>query len=429
MQVPVRVYVIVTLLVATSALVLGGAVNRVWTPEANGRTILLAAILVAMIVGADLFDTDLPLESVRVTVSVASSLCFASAISLGPYYGGLVAGIGALSVELIQRRPAIKLSVNVTNYILSTFLAGWAYTSFADLSSSPIASTRNILVTIASAMVFNVVNSGIIAIVLSQVVNTTPWRMWRNNIRGVAFESLSLPTLGALVPILYDQNPIGVFLVIVPLLGPYLSFRRYGQIHDETRSTIELVANMIDRRDPYTSEHSKRVTDYVTMIINEVDILSFEEREVILAASPVHDLGKIGTSDVVLSKPGKLTDEEREIIKVHAAEGAAVLGILSMYRDAARVVRHHHERWDGTGYPDGLAGENIPIGSRIIAVADTYDAMTSDRVYRKALSHSVALAEIRRSSGSQFDPEIVAAFLRVMHAQPVVLEVPALRPI
>jgi HD-GYP domain-containing protein (c-di-GMP phosphodiesterase class II) len=398
-------------------------------PDANGRTILLAAILIAMIVGADLFDTDLPLESVRVTVSVASSLCFASAISLGPYYGGLVAGIGALSVELIQRRPAIKLSVNVTNYILSTFMAGWAFTSFATMSLSPIASTRNIVLTIVSAMIFNAVNSGIIAIVLSQVVNTTPWRMWRNNVRGVVFESLSLPTLGALVPILYDQNPIGVFLVIVPLLGPYLSFRRYGQIHDETRSTIELVANLIDRRDPYTAEHSKRVTDYVTMIIDEFDVLSFEEREVILAASPVHDLGKIGTSDLVLSKPGKLTDEEREIIKEHAAEGAAVLGILSMYRDAAKVVRHHHERWDGTGYPDGLAGENIPIGSRIIAVADTYDAMTSDRVYRKALSHAVALAEIRRSSGSQFDPVIVDAFLRGMHAQPAALEVPSLRPI
>jgi HD-GYP domain-containing protein (c-di-GMP phosphodiesterase class II) len=427
-QVPTKVYAIVVTLVAACAFVLGVAGTRVWMPSVDSETILLAAVLIALIIGADLFDTDLPLASVRVTVSVASSLCFASAISLGPYYGALVAGIGALSVELFQRRPAIKLSVNVTNYILSTFMAGWAYTSFADLSSTPIASTRNIAVTVTAAMVFNVVNSGIIAIVLSQVVSTSPWRMWRSNLRGVAFESLSLPTLGALVPVLYAQNPVGVLLVVIPLLGPYLSFRRYGQIHQETRSTIELVANLLDRRDPYTAEHSKRVTDYVMMIINELALLSFEEREVILAASPVHDLGKIGTTDLVLSKPGKLTEDEREIIKAHAAEGAAILGILSMYRDAASVVRHHHERWDGTGYPDGLAGDAIPIGSRIIAVADTYDAMTSDRVYRKALSHVVALAEIRRGSGTQFDPVIVDAFLRSMHAQPVAIEVPNFRP-
>jgi HD-GYP domain-containing protein (c-di-GMP phosphodiesterase class II) len=427
-QVPTKVYAIVVTLVAACAFVLGVAGTRVWMPSVDSETILLAAVLIALIIGADLFDTDLPLASVRVTVSVASSLCFASAISLGPYYGALVAGIGALSVELFQRRPAIKLSVNVTNYILSTFMAGWAYTSFADLSSTPIASTRNIAVTVTAAMVFNVVNSGIIAIVLSQVVSTSPWRMWRSNLRGVAFESLSLPTLGALVPVLYAQNPVGVLLVVIPLLGPYLSFRRYGQIHQETRSTIELVADLLDRRDPYTAEHSKRVTDYVMMIINELALLSFEEREVILAASPVHDLGKIGTTDLVLSKPGKLTEDEREIIKAHAAEGAAILGILSMYRDAASVVRHHHERWDGTGYPDGLAGDAIPIGSRIIAVADTYDAMTSDRVYRKALSHVVALAEIRRGSGTQFDPVIVDAFLRSMHAQPVAIEVPNFRP-
>ncbi len=428
MQVPARIYVLVILLAAASAAVLGLASPHVWMPNMNPDRVFLGVTLIALIIAADFFDTDLPLASARITVSVASSLCFAAAISLGPSIGALVAGIGALTVEVIQRRPAIKLSVNVANYVLSTFLSGWMYTSIADLNHSPIASTTNIGATLISAMVFNVVNSGIIAVVLSQVLGTTPWRMWRNNIRGVAFESLSLPTLGAMVPVLYQQNPIGVLLVVVPLLGPYLSFRRYGQIHLETKSTIELVANLLDRRDPYTAEHSKRVLDYVEMIIERLDILSFEEREVILAAAPVHDIGKIGTTDFVLSKPGKLTDAEREIIKEHSAEGASILGILSMYREAADVVLHHHERWDGTGYPSGLAGTEIPIGSRVIAVADTYDAMTSDRVYRKALPHHVAMAEIRRGSGSQFDPEIVEAFIRAMEGERVAVEVPTFHP-
>jgi putative nucleotidyltransferase with HDIG domain len=214
-----------------------------------------------------------------------------------------------------------------------------------------------------------------------------------------------------------------VLFVVIPLLGPYFSFRRYAQIHHETRSTIELVADMLDRRDPYTAEHSKRVTEFVEMIMAQLDGLTFEDREVILAASPVHDIGKIGTTDFVLSKPGKLTDEERGIIQEHAAEGASILGILSMYREASWVVRHHHERWDGMGYPDGLSGSDIPIGARVIAVADTYDAMTSDRVYRKALSHQVAMAEIRRGAGSQFDPTIVEAFMRAMGEQSVAVEI------
>jgi putative nucleotidyltransferase with HDIG domain len=427
-QVPARIYAIVVLLAAACAVVLGVAAPHTWMPGIDSHTIFLAGILIVLIIAADFFDTDLPLASVRITVSVASSLCFASAISLGPSLGAVVAGIGALTVEIIQRRPVIKLSVNVANYVLSTFMSGWAYISLADLNHTPIATTNNIAATVVAAIVFNVVNSGIIAIVLSQVVGTTPWRMWRNNIRGVAFESLTLPTLGALVPVLYQQNPVGVLLVVIPLLGPYLSFRRYGQIHRETRSTIEMVADLLDRRDPYTAEHSKRVMGYVEMIIDELDGLTFEEREVILAAAPVHDIGKIGTTDFVLSKPGKLTDEEREIIKEHAAEGASILGILSMYHEASLVVRHHHERWDGAGYPSGLSGADIPIGSRVIAVADTFDAMTSDRVYRKALPSHVALAEIRRGAGTQFDPAIVDAFLRGMQGRRVGAEVPTFRP-
>ena len=416
-------------LAAACAAVLGLATPHVWMPDINRDSIFLGVILIGLIIAADFFDTDLPLASIRITVSVASSLCFASAISLGPSLGALVAGIGALTVEIIQRRPAIKLSVNVANYVLSTFLSGWAYSTLADLHQTPISSTTNIAATVLAAMVFNVVNSGIIAIILSQVVDTTPWRMWRNNIRGVAFESLSLPTLGALVPVLYQQNPVGVLLVVVPLLGPYLSFKRYGQIHRETRTTIELVADLLDRRDPYTAEHSKRVTEYVSMIMDELDGLTFEDREVILAAAPIHDIGKIGTTDFVLRKPGKLTDDEREIVQEHAAEGASILGILSMYHEASHIVRHHHERWDGAGYPTGLSGVDIPIGSRVIAVADTYDAMTSDRVYRKALPHHVALSEIRRGAGSQFDPRIVDAFLRAMQGQRLPVEVASFRPV
>lgn len=423
MQIPARIYTLVIALTTSCALLLAVLGPRLWAPPVDSSTLTLSAILIVLIVTTEYFATDLPWASVRISISVSSSLCFASAISLGPSLGALVAGVAALSAELLQRRAPIKLCVNVSNYILSAFFSGLVYTSLADFHSLPIASTRNISATLVAAVAFNLVNSGVMALVLSQVVGTTFLQAWRNNIRGVAFETLSLPTLGALVPVLYAQNPVDVLFVVIPLLGPYLSFKRYAQIHHETRSTIELVADMLDRRDPYTAEHSKRVTEYVEMIMAQLDGLTFEDREIILAAAPVHDIGKIGTTDFVLSKPGKLTDEEREIIKEHSAEGASILGILSMYHEASRVVRHHHERWDGMGYPAGLCGTDIPIGSRVIAVADTYDAMTSDRVYRKALSHQVAVAEIRRGAGSQFDPTVVEAFMRAMGEQAVAVEI------
>jgi HD-GYP domain-containing protein (c-di-GMP phosphodiesterase class II) len=132
--------------------------------------------------------------------------------------------------------------------------------------------------------------------------------------------------------------------------------------------------------------------------------------EAIIAAAHVHDLGKVGSRDGSLKKPGALSDEERQEIEQHAAIGAEIVGGLEAYTQSLETIRHHHERWDGTGYPDGLAGERIPLGARIIAVADAFDAMTSDRVYRSALSPDVAFAELGKGRDTQFDPQIVDLF-------------------
>ena len=136
-----------------------------------------------------------------------------------------------------------------------------------------------------------------------------------------------------------------------------------------------------------------------------------EEIDLIVSAAQVHDLGKISIDNRILFKEGRLTDEERRQVNTHSAAGAELAGQFSMYGAGAAIIRHHHERWDGSGYPDGLAGDAIPLGARIIAVADVYDAMTSDRPYRAALSHEVAVSELMRGSGSQFDATVVEAFL------------------
>jgi HD-GYP domain-containing protein (c-di-GMP phosphodiesterase class II) len=132
--------------------------------------------------------------------------------------------------------------------------------------------------------------------------------------------------------------------------------------------------------------------------------------EAIIAAAHVHDLGKVGSRDGSLKKPGELSAEERLEIEQHAAIGAEIVSRLEAYTQSVDTIRHHHERWDGTGYPDGLEGERIPLGARIIAVADAFDAMTSDRVYRAALPIDVAFAELAKGRGTQFDPQIVDLF-------------------
>ena len=173
---------------------------------------------------------------------------------------------------------------------------------------------------------------------------------------------------------------------------------------------MEGLANALERRDAYTYRHSIRVTEHVRTILGAMPQIPRPTAEAIIAAAHVHDLGKVGSRDGSLKKPGELSAEERQEIEQHAAIGAEIVSRLEAYKQSVDTIRHHHERWDGTGYPDGLEGEQIPLGARIIAVADAFDAMTSDRVYRAALPVDVAFAELAKGRGTQFDPQIVDVF-------------------
>lgn len=181
------------------------------------------------------------------------------------------------------------------------------------------------------------------------------------------------------------------------------------------REVIDRLAMAAEYRDDDTGEHARRVGELSARIAAELG-LPRDDVETIRLAAPLHDLGKIGISDLILLKPGKLTPEEFETIKDHTRIGAQVLsGSSSPLLSAAECIAlSHHERWDGSGYPQQLAGEAIPLYGRIVAVADVYDALTSERPYKVAMSHDAATAEIVRMSGSQFDPQIVEAFLRAV---------------
>ncbi len=177
-------------------------------------------------------------------------------------------------------------------------------------------------------------------------------------------------------------------------------------------NAITALAYALEAKDVYTSGHSQRVTEVSVAIAKELG-LPKESLEKIRLTGLVHDIGKIGVRESVLNKPGSLTEEEYEHIKLHSETGEHILNPIVEDEEILKAVRHHHERYDGQGYPDGLKGEQIPQLARIIAVADTFDAMTSERPYRKAMSKEVACAEVERCRGTQFDPEAADAFLEV----------------
>ncbi len=215
-------------------------------------------------------------------------------------------------------------------------------------------------------------------------------------------------------------------LALLSTLGSQAALAIYNAQLYEMREqalldTITALAHAIEAKDNYTINHCEKITGRAVALAQAM-ALPQQEIENIRLGSILHDVGKIGIPDAILNKPGRLTGEEYEIIKQHAVIGARIVQSVGALHDVAPIVRHHQERYDGSGYPDGLSGEDIPLGARIIAVVDAYGAMTEDRVYRKALGHHRAIEELKRCAGTQFDPMIVEAFIRLLEDRPDLAE-------
>jgi PAS domain S-box-containing protein/putative nucleotidyltransferase with HDIG domain len=188
------------------------------------------------------------------------------------------------------------------------------------------------------------------------------------------------------------------------------SYRELRQLHD---GLIHSFVNAIDAKSPWTKGHSERVTEYALAIGTAMGF-GGEEINILRNASLLHDIGKIGTYDVILDNPKKLSPEEHDLINLHPVKGEAILNPIKQLEAVLPIIRHHHEQMDGTGYPDGLKGEDIPLFARILCVADSFDSMTSDRPYRPARNKEYAISELKICSGTQFDPAVVKAFLDII---------------
>jgi putative nucleotidyltransferase with HDIG domain len=191
----------------------------------------------------------------------------------------------------------------------------------------------------------------------------------------------------------------------------------YEQIQENYLKTITALAFALDAKDSYTRQHSENVTKYAVAIAKELN-LDPSETEHIRRAGLLHDIGKIGIRDNVLLKPAKLSEDEYNDIKNHPYKGEVIVNALPFLKEEAKLIKHHHEHFDGTGYPDKISGQDIERGARILAVADSFDAMIENRVYRKAIGVTGAIEELKKNRGKQFDPEIVDAFLRILEKNP-----------
>jgi HD-GYP domain-containing protein (c-di-GMP phosphodiesterase class II) len=221
------------------------------------------------------------------------------------------------------------------------------------------------------------------------------------------------------VVILYQDRPWAVLLVLLPLVAIYLSYANAARLTEASRNTLQLLANLVDARDPYTAKHSRRVAQYALIIARQMH-LPLPQQETLWVAATIHDLGKLAIPESLLLKAGQLDAREWEQMRSHPATGANLIGGLPILQEAQEIMACHHEHYDGTGYPEGKAGDEIPLPARILAVADALDAMTSERPYRGPRSLTEAFAEIGACAGTQFDPRVVEAALA---ARPLLEEV------
>ncbi|MGH7604511.1 MAG: HD-GYP domain-containing protein [Gemmatimonadaceae bacterium] len=318
----------------------------------------------------------------------------------------------ALASQLLAKRDRLKAIFNVAQETLAVALAILAYLALGGGPLHAIGESGSLSL-FALFLVFFATNSICVSGALGIVGERSPWAIWKENtLKALPYDFLSLPVILFFVWTYTQYGTVGAFVFAVPLLGLRQLYKVTGQLEQTNRELLELMVAAIEARDPYTSGHSRRVADKARLIARATGLRD-RDTERIVAAALLHDVGKIHeVFGPILSKPGRLTPEEQVIMRTHPIKSAELAQKVTELRDVVPLIRHHHENWDGTGYPDGLKGEAIPLGSRIIMFADTIDAMTTDRPYRAALDAMSVRKELLRFRGTQFDPQICDALLR-----------------
>lgn len=390
--------------------------------------LVLILIFAVLAFFAEIFE----IAVVRSTHGVSTSITlYCAALFIGGppaiiwaiLFGTLPAEI-VLRSHYLPKRP-FDFFARVAFNTSQTLLCGWlAIETFKLLGGHPppYPTTSSFLPPTLAFAVYEIANTALVSgiITLTQRTNFTYFLKFK--LKNLLWHFLALGVLSILIAVVYSVSPWNMTLVLIPLVLVHIALRGYMKLRQESQRTIEKMVQMLHERDHYTGEHSEAVADLAVKLARELQ-LPEDQIELVRLAALVHDIGKVAIPDDILNKPGPLTPGERALVEQHTIVGYELLKNLEMYREVAPLVKYEHERWDGTGYPERLKGDQIPIGARIIHVADVYHALTSDRIYRRSQGKpdhyepAEAVRIIQELSGHHFDPQVVDALVRVIAAE------------
>jgi len=418
-----RIYVTTIVLAGTGAI--SQALYSAYTNPIDHGWFILAAL--TLLTGS--FTVNLP--SIPATISVSEAFIFSSVLLFGPAAGTLTVALDGLVISFwLQRRKreVYKALFNTSAPAVSVWVTAHVFFGLARIPPLSVASVSTsflfVPLIIFTASYF-FLNSWLTAIAVSLERPRSIFQIWRGDFLWLSLNFFSGASAAFLLVSISPGVTISSVTIILPLLVvSYLTFsttmerisdadRHVAELSKLHVSTIETLAMAIDAKDQITWGHIRRVQIGAMRLAEAVGVRHEKLMRAIEAAALLHDMGKLAVPEYILNKPGKLSPSEFDRMKLHASVGAEILSAIKFPYPVVPIVRHHHENWDGTGYPAGLAGTDIPIGARILAVADCFDALTSDRPYRPRLSTAAALDELRLRRGTMYDPFIVDVFVRL----------------
>jgi putative nucleotidyltransferase with HDIG domain len=380
----------------------------------------------------------LKIPSIDVLLSVSEVFTFSCVLLFGPEMGALTVAVDGLLLSYRAKHSVPQTIFNFGNLSLSVWLSGHLFfaTSGVPPLFTALSAPNELIVPLALlAATYFTLNSGLTATVIAIESRRTAIEVWRQHFMPLAPTYAAGASVALLLVVALRQVHFSVIALILPLLLiSYLTMRSsFGRVEDSKRhveklntmylSTVETLATAIDAKDEVTHGHIRRVQAAAMGLAKELGMTDETTLKAIEAAALLHDTGKIAVPEHILNKPGKLTPAEFEKMKLHAPIGAEILASIDFPYPVVPIVRHHHENWDGTGYPDGLRGEDIPIGARILSVVDCFDALTSDRPYRARMTDEAAIAILLERRGTMYDARIVDTFIGA-HARLMPSETP-----
>jgi hypothetical protein len=420
MKLPVRAKVFILVIVVLCFASLGYAAVSAVSPTVS--QLALFGFFVTVAVLADIYATRIP--AYRWEISSCIAIKLASLFILGLPLSIFLTFTSTLLSEVLLRWKRAKegwssfvlpVSFN-TGQLVVTMVGAGLVLQFSGHHILPLRGSSQFFLASLVCLVYLLLNLSLVTGIVSLTTGKRFFSSLLKSLQAVAVQCFVLCVLALLITVLYSFSIGYILLALVPLVLVHASFRSYLKLRTEARKTFESIARILDERDHYTAVHSNDVAKLAVAIAREMK-LSEEAIEKIDVAARVHDIGKVAVPDSILLKPGGLTDEEWTMMKRHSVVSAELIGGLEIYAPVADSVRHEHERWDGSGYPDGLEGKKIPLLARIIAAADVYSALITDRPYRKAFSREAAIKMIREMRGKDLDPVVTDALLRVLSAQ------------